>query len=112
MQGEVMDRDSCRVGLGCRRVTVTRATGGLSVNIHGTGTAPAVSVCTISRACVRLRTDGGGMTVGERDMGGMKVAILPLCKTGMGTWEFLHVREGQLFEINGEKLLVRRYVQD
>ena len=32
-----------------------------------------------------------------------------ICKTAQGEWEFLAVEEGQVIDINGEKIMVRRY---
>ena len=84
-------QNGCCCGPGCLQVSVSR-TGGVSVTV--------------------LTDTSMGIQVDSCYKGGMDVGLRPLCKSGRGTWEFLHVREGQVFDINGQKLLVRRYVQN
>ena len=37
-----------------------------------------------------------------------QISVTLICKTAQGDWEFLAVKEGQVIDINGEKIMVRR----
>lgn len=51
----------------------------------------------------------GGMTTDVMRVGyGLKVNTTILCRPNQGEWEFFFVREGQLYDVNNEKILVRR----
>lgn len=79
---------------GCTTVEVTPMGGGIDVAVE--------------------RRQGDGLSVSAkraRDTG-IAVGLKLLCQSSQGVWEFLHVREGQVIDINGQQIVVRRYVQD
>lgn len=104
-------QNGCCCGPGCLQVSVSR-TGGVSVTAQTVAGMLAATVYRLGEIEVLSGRTGMETQVDCCCKGGMDVGLRPLCKSGRGTWEFLHVKEGQVFDINGQKLLVRRYVQN
>lgn len=78
----------------------------MSVSLVNTGIN--TSVGAMGGMNTSVTNIGSKLNVSAYASGGINVSAGLVCKTSQGAWEYLWVEEGQLYELNGEKVMVRR----
>lgn len=99
--------EECCCGIsGCSKVTVIPVGNGMAVDASLVG---GIGVSAFACGGISVVTESvGGMKTTVSRVGEMNVSMRLLCKTSQGVWEYLFVEEGQVYELDGKKVMVRR----
>lgn len=92
---------------GCTTVTVESVTESIGVSVSGVG---GIAVKVDGKGGIRTSVGivSGASSVAERVGGGINVGMCLMCLTSQGKWEYLFVEEGQVYELDGHKVMVKR----
>ena len=98
---------------GCQRVTIEHRAGGLCVCSTELRNDKELAVsCALQNGDidvdVELQNPIVNVSTELRNDKNIKVALSLVCRTSVGSWEYLLVEEGKLLLIDGEAVMVRK----
>lgn len=105
MQDYVKDNSSSN---GCVAITVKLDGGGIKTSYTPVDGGIDVSLRRIGGVETDTTMVGGIGTQARNLNVRLSVSFALLCRSGSGEWEYLFVHEGQLYDVENEKILVRR----
>ena len=110
MRCDVVTQGQCCHTSGCQQITVIHLGGGRMTFVKQIKNNEIIISCdnknSIDAKISHIDTNTNFVL--DRVQGGMEVSFGLVCSTGVGGWEYLQVREGDVLLIDGQRVIVRK----